>query len=43
MHTTGEKLLKPHAIGLATCIIDREASRKIQLVPLSNIVIQTGI
>jgi hypothetical protein len=39
-HTIGEKLVKPCATDLAACLIDEEAGRKIQLLPLSDNTIQ---
>jgi hypothetical protein len=42
-HTIGEKLVKLCAIDLAACVIDEEAARKIQLVPLSDNTIQRRI
>jgi hypothetical protein len=35
-HIIGEKLVKPCVIDLAACMIDEEAARKVQLVPLSD-------
>jgi hypothetical protein len=42
-HTIGEKLVKPCVIDLAACMIDEEAARKIQLVPLFDNTIQRRI
>jgi hypothetical protein len=43
VHTIGEKLVKPCATDLAACVIDEEAARKIQFMPLSNNTIQRRI
>jgi hypothetical protein len=42
-HAVGEKRVKRCATDLAACMIDEEAARKIQLVPLSDNTIQRRI
>jgi hypothetical protein len=42
-HTIGEKLVKSCATALAACTIDKEAARKIHIVPLSGNIIQRRI
>jgi hypothetical protein len=42
-HTIGEKLVKPCAVDLAACVTDEEAAREIQLMPLSDNMIQRRI